>query len=338
MDAAITEDNCIDLAWDYLLQEYGEEVADSIGRCPYDMPSNNAELEFKQTATWFMCERKNSSGRTVVEEFVERFVDDPGIASKLLQMRNLVRGQFLVEAPPDHNGIMRISSKSSGKTFSVEYLGGERHLLSVGRSFSGMIHPWRRDGTYRTTGITLMSLTDEEIFQRYGFITPKMTDVLLGQMRKDWQDEAESIAIAPRSRAHTLLKKLPADWVRGMCDSLCLRRGRTKRDNIALVSSALTSLDSLQNTVSKLGRDEVDALLLVLRNGGFAKYPYLCSRVGEDDTEWSWEEEPRSAVGRLRRRGLLIVGKKRISGRSYKVAVIPADVIGPLESCLSGQE
>ena len=40
----------------------------------------------------------------------------------------------------------------------------------------------------------------------------------------------------------------------------------------------------------------------------------------------NWEEESDSVVGSLRRLGLLMVGKKRINNREYKVAVIPIDV------------
>ncbi|MCY4491651.1 MAG: hypothetical protein OXC46_09375 [Thaumarchaeota archaeon] len=44
----------------------------------------------------------------------------------------------------------------------------------------------------------------------------------------------------------------------------------------------------------------------------------------------NWEYESNSVVGSLRRLGLLMVGKKRIKNKEYKVAAIPIDVASQL--------
>ncbi|MFN3655603.1 MAG: hypothetical protein ACK4TO_09845, partial [Candidatus Nitrosotenuis sp.] len=64
------------------------------------------------------------------------------------------------------------------------------------------------------------------------------------------------------------------------------------------------------------------------------RYSELCRRIGRDDTELLWTKKPVSAVGKLRRCGLLVVGKKKSGGKTYKSAAIPADVLSQLRLCL----
>ncbi len=94
----------------------------------------------------------------------------------------------------------------------------------------------------------------------------------------------------------------------------------------------LTTKNLLEHVVTSLSEHDRIALRFVLKKGGIVKYANLCRRVGRDDTQLSWKEKPTSAVGRLRRHGLLVVGKKRIMTKTYKVAIIPADIVTVLES------
>lgn len=341
----VTEENCVDLAWQYFLAKYGDEVLDHRDECPYDLNVGSDEFEYKQVATWLLCERKDQLGRTVIDEFVESFVDDPGTASRLLQMKDLVHDTFVMEGPPDRDMVMEVVSESTGEKFAVQMQGASPEIYQMGRAFTGRIHPWYDNGTHRTTGIITIELDGprggggEGGFVARGAITPGMIDMLLEQMRDDLQESAESITITPTSGTRTLLRELPAEWVDGIYDSLRIgRRGLAKREKIRRISSALASESGLERVVRGLSGDEVAALRLVLGKGGRVKYRALCRKVGADDTGWDWRPRPGSTVGRLRRHGLLVVGRQRISGRAYKVAAIPADVIAPLERCIGPEE
>ena len=149
----------------------------------------------------------------------------------------------------------------------------------------------------------------------------------------DEQNSAESIIITPQSKAHTILKQLPGEWIKGMCDALDIKKQCTKQERIVLISSLLTSKARLRRVVHELSRDELEALEMVLENGGSLKHHIFCKKTGPDDTVWSWSKDPQSVIGRLRRRGLLVVGKMRVGSRAYKVVMIPSDVAGPLGQC-----
>lgn len=110
-------------------------------------------------------------------------------------MTDITHDEFVVDEPPDCNGIMRITSQSTSKTFAVEVAGkGHNNMFPTGRVFVGLIHPWREDGTYRTTGIIRLKRTAEEIFQAYGVITSDMTDKLLDQIHAEMQKMQNPLA------------------------------------------------------------------------------------------------------------------------------------------------
>ena len=138
----------------------------------------------------------------------------------------------------------------------------------------------------------------------------------------------------PRSRTRTLLKKIPAQWIDGMCHSLHVPKKRNKKEKIEAIASVLTTEDDLRDIMSGLDKNDVDVLRLVLEKNCHVSHASLCRMVGDDDTIWSWTEEPHSAVGRLRRRGLLIVGEMKKSSGTRRTVMIPADVVVPLKSCI----
>ena len=76
-----------------------------------------------------------------------------------------------------------------------------------------------------------------------------------------------------------------------------------------------------------------EALKLVLDNGGYVKYGKLKSY--DDGITFWWEEEPpTSTIGLLRLNALLAVGKMPMSGRMFRVALIPVDIRDDLQTLL----
>ncbi|MFN3654226.1 MAG: hypothetical protein ACK4TO_02735 [Candidatus Nitrosotenuis sp.] len=65
---------------------------------------------YKQILRWFILERKNSSGKTVLDEFVDEFVDDPGLGTKMLQLKNLVHNTFFILKGPDASNRILVES------------------------------------------------------------------------------------------------------------------------------------------------------------------------------------------------------------------------------------
>lgn len=325
MHPRITEDNFPEMLGDYAKWKYGDRVYDYYDACPYDLDFDSDDLVYKQIMTWLAYEKKDSSGRSLIDELVDNFVDDHRLGLKILHAQDLVHDTFFIQRSADHNKRMRVQALSSGKTFEVEVFGRHPENYVAGASFSGMIHPWYDDGTYRTTGIAKLMIDRKE--PGGNLVPPLVTpDMFWKKFAQDFQKKAESITISAMPMARTLLRQFPAEWVDGICDSLDMDSRDTKKRKVERIASALTSPDSLERIVGCLSGSEKTALMHVLKKDGCAKYSDLCRRAGADDTKWWWDKRPTSAVGVLRRHGLLVVGKKRIMTRTYKVAAIPADV------------
>ena len=330
----ITEENFLDLFTDYAQWRYSDTVYDYYDACPYSLDFDSDELVYKQIMTWLMYERKNASGRTELDEFVDEFVDDARLASKILRIKNLVYDTFLIERGADASNRMLIRSASDGRVFTVEIMGSNSSVYSKGSIIIGMIHPWHDDGTYRTTGIFHVMVKNRDQHKDYGAPDPEMFGEIRQMMERNLRRREESFTIPSNPTIGPLLNKFPIDWVNGVCDSLGIDKRRVRKEKIRMIKSMLTSENSLGRIVSGLSEDERIGLRLVFEKGCAAKYSDLCRRVGKDDTGLEWDKMPASVVGRLRRHGLLVVGKKRIMTNTYKTAVIPADVACHLGTCL----
>lgn len=327
----VTEDNFLSLLWSYADEKYGEQVRRSYRDCPYDLEFNNNEnLTYKHARTWFVLERKNPSGTTVLDEFVDKFVDDALLASNIRQMKELKYGVFAALERPDKYDMLDVRD-SNGRTFRLQVTPGAS-MIGPGWSIQSMVHPWYEDGTYRVTGAVA-------IFQSERDAPPADPDTDLAGRLPSWfirrfyadQKKVESITITPESRCDTLLKKLPKGWVDWMFISLKIKKKAVvKKEKIQAISSALTHTRSLRRIIGTLIDEECRALALVVVKGGRIRYGDLCRRTGGDDTPRSQRKDSEvvtTPVGRLRSYGLLVVGRVRISSRTYKMAVIPADVL-----------
>lgn len=97
-------------------------------------------------------------------------------------------------------------------------------------------------------------------------------------------------------------------------------------DEMEKIISKLTT--QLDDVIEKLPPEARDALKLALKNGGWVRYNQLSKKFGgeEEDSYWWETEPPTSTIEILRLHALLFVGKAGISGRMYKVAVVPKDI------------
>lgn len=335
MYTKVTDENAHTELWNYTNAKYGARLMDYFSACTLNLDTNNPEFIYKQILTWLIYYKRDPDGRSVIDEFVEQCVDEPDLKTKILRAKDATYEEYIIKRAPDANKIMLVEPKQGGGVLAVEIMGTDQDMYMEGRSFTGTVHPWHENGTHRITGISTILRSDEEMFEKYKFITPGMTDKIFDIMQQDYQKDAESITIAPGSKARTLLVKLPVEWVDGICSALGVGKSRRKRERVKEIASVLTSEDFLKDLVSKLSEDEKIALRLVLHSkDSSVRYANLCRRVGQDDTTWNWDEKPQSVVGGLRRFGLLIVGRKRIDAKDYKVAAVPADVAVLLKSHL----
>lgn len=160
-----------------------------------------------------------------------------------------------------------------------------------------------------------------------GFITESIMDAMFEQVVWEMHEEASSEEISPDSKALTLFKKLPIEWVNAAAQYWGLEPVRLKRDRIAALAAFLGDDKNGQIIRKSLDDEEIKTLSFILSADGWVKYGALKKRFGseEDDGYWWCENPPQSVIGRLRMKGLLIVGVTSLEARNYKVAVIPQE-------------
>lgn len=319
----ITEDNCKQVLLVYAMQRYPQEMENTIPECPYNLGGLDSELAFTEFAEWFISERiQPSTGKTVVMEFVEKYegLMESGLEEKLLQLAAMSYGEFEVIETDDT--YVLLVDITNGTRYIVKLFDEDRAIFKVGRIIRGRIHPW--GDVYRFAGIIHTELSDEEVARRLGLITQGMVDSLMGQYDKNMIKNAESIVINQKSTLSSVLNKYPAQWVDGICKALGIAVKGDKREKVKLIVAEYQSRE-IQVILEGLPL-QCKALKLVLEKGGWVKYSQLKSRFDDEITRGWDEDPPKSTIGIIRLHALLIVGKMGISGRMYKIAVVPLEL------------
>ncbi len=297
--------------------------------CPYNLEELDSEFAFKEFAEWFTSKRiQPSTGKTVVREFVENYEKDmePGLKEKLLQLETMFYGEFEVIATGDTQVIL--AAITSGERYKVKLFEENIAAYKVGRIVRGRIHPW--GDVYRFAGIIRVKPSNEEIARRMGLITPGMVDSLMGRYDKDMIKKAESIILNPKSTLSSVLNKYPAQWVDGICKALGIAVQGEKREKVKMIAGKYQSME-IQTILEGLPLQCKEALKLVLEKGGWVKYSQLASRF-DDEISYGWDEDPpKSTIGIIRLHALLLVGRMGISGRMYKIAVVPLELRAVIE-------
>ncbi len=160
---------------------------------------------------------------------------------------------------------------------------------------------------------------------------------VMNHMENVYRKRAEEKAVSPQLRLAKALSDCPAHWVDAICRSWGLPVKGTKRDKAAGLAATFGNVEELKKGLASLPPESLQALTLLLEEGGWAKTGVLTRRFGNDDADsFFWETQPpRSPLGRLRVRGLCFLGRANFEGRNYKVAVVPVELRQPLATALS---
>jgi len=332
------EVDCKQKLFDYAESNYDEECRRYAGECPYEIESLKPEFQYKQIYSWFMTKKTlPSTGRTVLEEFVEKNVSDPALARRMLQMRDVVRGDFKVlDFTVLENGaqLATFEHLESGRKYEVVFSidNAEKFFKRGEVIFNGRIHPWG-NRYYRFFGILTKRMSDEEMARRLGLVTPQLA---MGWYEGEAVREAESIVMGPNCTLHAVMSKYPSQWVDGMCLVSGLSKRGRKKDKVDAVVAMLKSgyVEVLLKT-GKLPGGSVEALRMLVENGYALKYGVLAKRFSTDIGLWWDDNPPSSEIGVLRLHGLVVVGRMPINGKLYRVAVVPVEARAPLRRFFS---
>lgn len=120
----------------------------------------------------------------------------------------------------------------------------------------------------------------------------------------------------------------------GICKALGIAVQGEKREKVKMIVETRQSRE-IQAILEKLPPRCKEALKLVLEKGGWVKYSQLASRF-DDEITYGWDEDPpKSTIGIIRLHALLLVGRMGISGRMYKIAVVPSELQKVIEKFIS---
>jgi len=177
--------------------------------------------------------------------------------------------------------------------------------------------------------------TSDEIFGPGGLIINP--GALVDSYESSMYEESDNKPIRLDQPLQSALNRYPGVWIDGLCVSLGLSDKGGKKLKIQALVAMLTSHDMLQGVVASLPNEGREALSKVLQEGGWIKYSSLSRELGsEEQDSYFWNERtPVSVIGKLRVRGLLMVGRHDLGGKRYKVAVIPQELREPLKVILS---
>ena len=316
----INEDNFLQALVDWTQATYDDELDRYGGDYPYPRHFDTEDKLVKQTIIWFVLEWKNPrTGTTLLEEFVDKFIKDPELAAQVSQFGCVSYSTFrAVRRVSKH--VLLVADEHTEKEYQVRF----RNKLPRSCEdvyFSGYIHPWKDDGAYRATGIiTFKQIPDDDPLGLAD--TLKRTD---RKIEKEAQAVSEEVPISANAKLSAYLWRQSIIQVMEVAKFLNVPEGN-KRERIAGIKDVLST--NGVGILKSLSKKELACLLYVYQSPQKAvKHEDLERRFGKDDFRLSlFERGALSAMGRLREKGLLIVGRKEIQSKQHKVAVVPSEI------------
>ena len=332
---------------DYAWSTYDKIIEDVRDRCPYNLDLDNDIYVRRQLVTWFASKWINpDTGATIVDEFVKSHVRDKKAASRILGLKDLIHDEFRIIRKENRFAVVRAGR--NGALYKLMMTGDSHAVLEdriwwdgvdgrmrfeeipeTHQRFEGQIFPWYPAGSYRTCGVVVRPKRYRNWIGGYAYsshVEDRDHMHLIGSAQK-----AESVPVTSRLRLRRALKKFPTEWVYQMYLALGFPESDESRGKKAdAISSALLGA-SMPGILACLSREETECLMAVVGANGYADYSEMQGRFGPDETEVRWSKSrPRSAIGGLRRRGLLLVGLRRERGQHRRVLAVPSDVLANL--------
>ena len=150
----------------------------------------------------------------------------------------------------------------------------------------------------------------------------------LTAMADRWREEVEAKAISPTVRLRAALRQIPVQWLNAAAALHQVQPARVRTERERTLAAVLREPGRAATGLAAEGPQVQAALRFLLAEGGWCKLSLLTRHYGSQDGDgFFWDEQPpRSPLGRLRALGLVYVGRTMIDGRTYKVAVVPADL------------
>ncbi|MCL4424659.1 MAG: tetratricopeptide repeat protein [Firmicutes bacterium] len=124
------------------------------------------------------------------------------------------------------------------------------------------------------------------------------------------------------------LKNMPANWLDAACFEYDLEPARLRSERERQLAEHLSSRDNMRRIVAELDQEEQGLLNFLLEKGGWSRLNVVTRKFGPLQGDgFSWEElGPKSLLGRLWLKGLVMVGKANLAGRQARISTIPVEL------------
>ncbi len=342
MGRDVTTENFPDVFREYVLNERIDDLEAARSRYPYRTDVDLDRFNNEMIVLWFSITADPVSGKSPIDDFVERYVHGDLLTSMILMMKRGILDEFDLT---EWNGEeIMARSRSDGTIYRIHPDQTTAERLRVARSFVGMLYrfdggPYSLHGTAVTDSTHRILGMDDLLREYAGY--GKMS----GGPKMKPKRRVTTPPISPDAKILAELNRLPAAMINLVWKNLEIEEQcSTKREKARVISSVLRS-ERLQKVVGGLSESERDCLLFVVRNGWVAGHAGLQKKFGTDDTiKRLLKGGPLSTIGSLRCRGLLFVGMRKNVRAWYpiddppvfkkeKIAVIPLDIRNRLGEC-----
>lgn len=277
---------------------------------PYKMEGLDEETYFQNFMDWLIFEKKlPETGKTIVEEYVNDHPEiDEGTRQLLLGTMKFINSEFIVISKEGLNLV--IKDRNNDKHYNIVF---HTNIPGIGRNtlLKGRIHPF--GNTYLIAGAFAVHNS------------PMILDpeIMINAYEQGMVNDAEKLILSGYSKLTAILNKYPSQWVDGICSELSISTKGKK--NIKAQAIAEKLKNDMPLILASLPTRPKEALKILLDNEGYANYGKL--KDFDDEISFWWADKPpKSTIGILRVKGLLVVGKMPINGRMYRVALIPEDI------------
>ncbi|MGQ9533207.1 MAG: tetratricopeptide repeat protein [Desulfotomaculales bacterium] len=124
------------------------------------------------------------------------------------------------------------------------------------------------------------------------------------------------------------LRNMPARWLEAACRSHGLEPVRYRKERQEQLRRFFLDRANLEKAVAALAAEERELLRYLMERGGWARLSPVTRRFGSLEGDgFFWDEcGPKSPLGVLWSRALVMVGRTALEGRRCKVAVVPAEM------------
>ena len=173
---------------------------------------------------------------------------------------------------------------------------------------------------------------DLEENERTEPIPPGLVGEAFEAIARELHEDAGLMRLAPDMTAREIYMQLPLEWVTAMAAYWERPQQKLKRDQVNDLLKYFQS--DAMNEAQKLSNSEKNCLRFILDQDNIVSHASLINDYGPEDRDGFWWtlQKPKSVLGLLRMKGLVVVGEMKIKDEMQRVAVIPRDIVWVVRS------